>query len=74
VARSQMTPKAHEKLIEFYGEFGEAVRSRSRLRIHRAHDALSEMEGVLIRADSWQYHTKGNAKTKGTANGQARNH
>ncbi len=74
MARSQMTPQAHGKLIAFYGRFGEAVKFRSRLRIHRAHDAVEGMEGVLTRADSWHYHANENAKPKGTENGKARNH
>ena len=70
--RHQITPQAHGKLIEFYGAFGEATRSQSRFRIHRAYDALEGMEHILSRLDSWQPHTNGNGNTKGTANGKAR--
>lgn len=66
--RHQMTPQAHGKLVEFYSAFGEAVITRSRLRIHRAYDALEGMEKILTHFDSWQC-TNGNTKTKGTANG-----
>ena len=70
--RHQMTPQAHGKLIEFYGEFGEAASARSRFRIHRAYDALEGMERILSHLDSWQPRTSGNGNTKGTANGKAR--
>ncbi len=58
--RHQMTPQAHGKLVEFYGAFGEAVLSRSRLRIHRAYDALEGMEKILTHLDSWQPRTSVN--------------
>ncbi len=54
MSRTQIKQEVHANLIGFYQRFGEAVRLRSRFRIHKAHDFLSRMQELLIRADSWE--------------------
>lgn len=64
-----LTKKAHSRLLDFYKDFGGAIRSRKGLFILRAHSALFHLKELLTRMDSWGYGREGKRPKKGRKHG-----